>query len=49
MAGSIEIRRFDTPDQLIDMRERGGISIIKMADGTAAMHAIFRTGLDLGG
>jgi len=44
MAGSIEIRRFDTPDQLIDMRERGGISIIKMADGTAAMHAIFEPG-----
>ncbi len=44
MTGSIEVRRFDAPDQLLDMQERGGISIIKMADGTAAMHAIFEPG-----
>ena len=40
----IEIRRFDTPDQRLDMKERGGISIIKMADGSAGMHAIFEPG-----
>ena len=44
MTGSIEVRRFDAPDQLLDMKERGGISIINMADGTAAMHAIFEPG-----
>jgi hypothetical protein len=44
MTSAIEVRRFDTPDQLLDMKERGGISIIKMEDGTAAMHAIFESG-----
>lgn len=40
----IETRRFDTPDQRLDMKERGGISIIKMADGSVGMHAIFEPG-----
>ena len=40
----IEIRRFETPDQLLDMKERGGISIVKMADGSTGMHAIFEPG-----
>ncbi len=45
MQGSaIETRRFETPDQRLDMKQRGGISIIKMADGSAGMHAIFEPG-----
>jgi hypothetical protein len=41
---AIETRRFDTPDQRLDMKERGGISIVKMADGSAGIHAIFEPG-----
>ena len=44
MTSAIEIRRFENPDQLLDMKERGRISIIKMADGTAGMHAVFEPG-----
>ncbi len=44
MTATIEIRRFESPDQLLDMKEQGRISIIKMADGTAGMHAIFEPG-----
>ena len=38
---AIELRRFETPDQRLDMKERGGISIVEMADGSSGMHAIF--------
>ncbi|MDO9524380.1 MAG: cupin domain-containing protein [Gemmobacter sp.] len=41
---AIETRRFDTPDQVLDMKEHGGISILQMADGTTGMHAIFEPG-----
>jgi hypothetical protein len=41
---AIETRRFDEPDQILDMKERGGISILKMADGSTGMHAIFEPG-----
>lgn len=41
---AIETRRFETPDQRLDMKERGGISSVKMADGSAGMHAIFEPG-----
>ena len=41
---AIEVRRFDTPDDAIDMKEAGGISIIKMEDGTTGMHATFEPG-----
>ena len=44
MGRAIEIRRFETPDQHLDMKERGGIAIVKMADGSAGMHAIFEPG-----
>ena len=40
----IEVRRFEAPDQRLDMKERGGISIVQMADGTSGMHAIFEKG-----
>ena len=41
---SIETRRFETPDQLLDMKDRGGIAIVKMADGSTGMRAIFEPG-----
>ena len=41
---AIETRRFDNPDQILDMKERGGISVLKMAGGSTAMHAIFEPG-----
>ena len=43
-ANAIETRRFEAPDQRLDMKERGGISIVKMADGSMGMHAIFEPG-----
>ena len=39
MSKAIETRRFETPDQVLDMKTRGRISIIKMADGTTGMIA----------
>jgi quercetin dioxygenase-like cupin family protein len=44
MASAIEIKRFESPDQLLDMKKHGEISIIKMADGTAGLRAIFEPG-----
>ena len=44
MSAGIEVKRFDRPDDAIDMKEAGGISIIRMADGTTGMHAIFEPG-----
>lgn len=41
---AIETRRFEKPDQFLDMKTRGGIAIVKMADGSAGMHAIFEPG-----
>jgi hypothetical protein len=40
---AIETRRFDTPDDRLDMKEAGGISI-KMSDGTTGMFATFEPG-----
>ena len=44
MSEAIETRRFEKPDQVLDMKARGRISIIKMGDGTTGMHAIFEPG-----
>lgn len=44
MTNVIETRRFEDPDQLLDMKEHGGISIVKMADGSAGMRAVFEPG-----
>jgi hypothetical protein len=44
MDSKIEIRRFDNPDDLLDMKNAGCISIIKMSDGAAGMRAIFEPG-----
>lgn len=40
----IQVRRFDSPDDKLDMKEAGGISIIQMSDGTTGMHAVFEPG-----
>lgn len=44
MANGIETRRFDAPDETLDMQEAGGISIIRTALGTTGMHAVFEPG-----
>lgn len=44
MGKAIETRRFETPDQHLDMKERGGIAIVSLPDGTTGMHAIFEPG-----
>jgi hypothetical protein len=44
MDAAIEVRRFDSPDDVIDMKEAGGIKIIKMTDGTTGMRATFEPG-----
>ncbi len=41
---TIEIRRFENPDEALDMKQHGGIDIIKMRDGTTGMHAVFEPG-----
>lgn len=44
MVAAIEVRRFDQPDDCLDMKQAGAISIVKMSDGTAGMHAVFEPG-----
>ena len=44
MPAAIETRRFDQPDDRLDMKEAGGISIIKTMNGTTGMHAVFEPG-----
>jgi hypothetical protein len=41
---AIVTRRFDSPDEFLDMKERGGISIVRMGGGGAGMHAVFEPG-----
>lgn len=44
MDTAIEIRRFESSDEALDMKARGGINIVKMKDGTTGMHAVFEPG-----
>lgn len=44
MAFEIQVRRFDSPDDKLDMKEAGGIDIVRLGDGTAGMRAIFEPG-----
>lgn len=44
MGAGIEVRRFDKPDDCLDMKDAGAISIVKMRDGTAGMRAVFEPG-----
>ena len=41
---TIETRRFENPDEALDMKAKGGIDIVRMTDGTTGMHAIFEPG-----
>ena len=40
----IDVRRFDAPDQRLDMTPRGGIAITRLPSGITGMHAIFEPG-----
>lgn len=40
----IETRRFESPDERLDMKHHGGISIVRMGGGITGMHAIFEPG-----
>ena len=44
MAAAIEKRTFEHPDQMLDMKERGGIAILRMGSGVTGMHAVFEPG-----
>ena len=44
MPAAIEIRRFENPDDALDMKEAGGIAIIRLRGGTTGMHAVFEPG-----
>lgn len=44
MDPAIETRRFDTPNDKLDMKDHGGIDVVKMSDGTTGVHAIFVPG-----
>ena len=44
MTKAIETHRFERPDDRLDMKERGGIDIVKTAQGSTGMHAVFEPG-----
>jgi hypothetical protein len=44
MISRIEVRKLEHPDDALDMKERGGINVVKMSDGTSGMHAVFEPG-----
>ncbi len=44
MEKAIEIRRFETPDEALDMEAKGGIDIVRMKDGMTGMFAVFEPG-----
>ncbi|QDP19920.1 cupin domain-containing protein [Sphingomonas xanthus] len=44
MANEIQVRRFDNPDEQLDMKDAGGIDIVRLGDGTTGMHAVFEPG-----
>lgn len=44
MTCAIEVRRFEAPDDRLDMKQSGGISIVRMSDGTTGMLAVFEPG-----
>jgi quercetin dioxygenase-like cupin family protein len=44
MAAGIVKRTFASPDQRLDMKEKGGIAILKLGSGVTGMHAVFEPG-----
>lgn len=41
---TIETRRFERPDEALDMKAHGGIDIVRMKHGTTGMYAVFEPG-----
>jgi hypothetical protein len=41
---TIETRRFEKPDESLDMRAHGGIDIVRMMNGNTGMYAVFEPG-----
>lgn len=44
MTNAIETHRVESPDDRLDMKERGGIDIVKTGQGSTGMHAVFEPG-----
>ncbi|SLN32483.1 hypothetical protein ROJ8625_01495 [Roseivivax jejudonensis] len=44
MIDGIETRRFETPDEALDMKEHGGIDIVRTSAGSTGMYAKFEPG-----
>jgi hypothetical protein len=44
MTASIETRRFEHPDERLDMTPRGGIDIVRTGQGSTGMRAVFAPG-----
>jgi len=44
MTHAIETRRFESPDDRLDMKERGGIDIVRTGQGSSGMFAVFEPG-----
>ncbi|KAA9005664.1 cupin domain-containing protein [Histidinibacterium aquaticum] len=44
MTAQIETHRFETPDDRLDMKARGGIDIVRTGQGSTGMHAVFEPG-----
>jgi hypothetical protein len=44
MTSTIEVRRFEAPDDRLDMKDAGSISIVRMSAGSTGMHATFQPG-----
>jgi hypothetical protein len=44
MESAIETRRFDAPDQLMDMKDAGGIAVVQMRGGAIGARAVFEPG-----
>lgn len=44
MTTQIEVRRFEEPGDCLDMKSAGAINVIRMADGTTGMRAVFEPG-----
>jgi hypothetical protein len=48
MDAAIQVRRFDQPDDCLDMKDAGAIKVLKMADGTTGMACCVRARVDVG-
>lgn len=44
MPSAIQVRRFETPDDKLDMKGAGAIDIVRMGDGTTGMRAVLEPG-----